>query len=246
MSMTFYYGAFTHPANEVAFLGIRRELIYSPSMRANILRESWSLKGRIIDTSQAAILADLAIRRQVYSQNITGNSAGMISASGTTPFVLNAATSIGGVIVTNAVSHGPLMGAETSQWCNYTFGLQADSFVSSINDLLSYQETVTFDDCGGGPLQITRVPVSGLPIIQNRTTNSFFDAMQSGSASSRNPNIQPEQMIWPQVLLGEMGSQHVSYFSPKTERGVPLEYGVQWAYRYRSITPLTGLPHARG
>lgn len=236
----FYYGSNTHPDSEVNFAGIQRQIEYSPTQRANILHESWSMRGKIIATGQAAIMTALAARRSWYSTN--GQSAGFAG----TPFVLDTNNSVGGVIVTNPVSHGPIEGAGWTNFLNYTFGLKADTFLSATNTLLSYSEQLAFTDNFGLPLQIGRLPVLGPPIIQNVTTASFFYATQSGQLTMRTPNPSPEQMIWPELLIGDPDSRQISFFSPKTERGVPIEYGVRWSYKYRSITPFFGSVHTRG
>jgi hypothetical protein len=241
--MQFFYGSYTHPAAEVAFEGINRSIIYSHTQRANILRETWNLKGRIVkqgSTSQADVWTALAAIRAAYSVN--GYSAGFAG----TPFLLDNSLAIGGVIVLNPVSHGPIMGAEGVTYLNFAVSLQMDSFKSNINDLLNYSETVTFSDIGGGPLQVGRIPISGVPIIQSRSTNSFFYATQNGFASSRNSNIQAEDMLWPASLMGEDGAKNISPVSAKMERGVPVEYGISWSYKFRQVVPFTGSPHHRG
>ncbi len=246
--MKFFYGGFTHPDSEVAFAGIQRTIQYSPTQRANILRESWAMKGKIVkqgSTSQADIFAAIADTKLAYSVN--GYSAGLLDNNGAfTPFVLDNSKAIGGVIVTNPVSLGDIHGSEMVTYLNYTFGLQMDSFISKTSDLLTYTEQLSFSDNLGGPLQVGRVPVSGLPIIQSISTNSFFLATQAGSLSMRTPNPNPESMLWPSSLVGEDGSRQISFAAPRMVRGVPVEYGVSWSYKYRQIVPFTGSVHTRG
>jgi hypothetical protein len=245
---TFFYGDYQHPPGEVAFASIIRNIIYSQTQRANLLREAWSMKGKIVKqgaTSQSQIFSALASTRQVYSVN--GYSAGLLDMNGAqTPFFLDTTQAIGGVIVTSPISHGDLSGSETATFLHYTFGLMGDTFKSSISDLLSYTERVTFADNRGGPLQIGRVPIFGNPIIQSVSSASFYYATQSGSASSRDPNIQAEAMIWPDSLIGEDGSYQVTPVSAVMERGVPISYSISWSYRFRSIVPFVGSPHNRG
>lgn len=241
--MNFYYGSYNHPVAEIKFAKITRHVIWSQTQRANILRESWALDGKIVKqglTSQADVFTALTATRQAYSVN--GQSAGM---SGT-PFLLDNNQAIGGVIVTDRVSHGDLGGSETATYLHYTVGLQMDSFLSRTSDLLSYSEQLSFSDLAGGPLMVSRVPIVGLPILQSISTNSFYEATQSGTATSRDPNIQPEAMLFPYDLKGEPGAHQVTFFSPKMERGTPVEYAVSWSYQYRSVVALTGTPHARG
>ena len=243
MAIQFNYGGFIHPFGEMAFAKIQRTVIWSQTQRQNVLRETWSLKGKIIRQgidAQTQIFSYLGDLRNAYSVN--GQSAGM---SGTA-LQMDNSSAIGGVIVTDRVSHGELMGAETATYLHFTVGLQMDSFLSRLTDLLSYQEQVTFSDINGGAHTVDRVPIEGLPIIQSITTNSFYFATQSGSASSRDPGILPEDLLFPGDLQGRDGARQITYSSPKMERGQATEYGVSWKYEYRGIAPIIGRPHARG
>lgn len=242
---TFFYGAFEHPKNEVAFNGISRQMQWSETGRANIFRESWSLRGRIVKPGMSAIMTALNSVRSAYSYN--GRSAGLRDPNGLlTSFYMNNNEAIGGVIVTDSVSHGAIEKADGVNYLNYTFGLQMDSFSSAPDDLLSYSEQLSFSDNYGGPLLIGRVPLSGPPIIQAISTHSFFYATQSGSLTCRTPNPQPEAMIFPGALMGDESSRQITFTSGKTVRGVPVEYGVSWVYKYRSISPFFGMVNTRG
>jgi hypothetical protein len=246
--MKFYYGGYIHPNGEVNFAGIQRMIQYSSTQRANIFRESWSMKGKIVQqgpNSQSAVFGSLAAIRNAYSVN--GYSAGFLDNNGSqSPFWLNNANAIGGVIVTNPVSHGEMGGAETVTYLHYTFGLQMDSFLSSPETILAYSEQLSFSDNFGGPIMIERLPLSGMPIQQAVSTNSFFYATQTGSLTMRTPNPIPESPIFPTAFSGSADCNQVTYSSPKKERGVPLEYTVNWSYKFRSIFPLVGFPHERG
>ncbi len=246
--MKFYYGGYVHPSGEVNFAGIQRTIQYSPTQRANIFREAWSMKGKIVQqgpNSHSAVLGSLATIRNAYSVN--GYSAGFLDNNGfQSPFWLNTANAIGGVIVTNPVSHGEMSGAETVTYLNYTVGLQMESFLTSPDTILNYSEQVSFSDNFGGPIMIERLPLSGMPIQQAVSTNSFFYATQTGSLTMRSPNPFPESPIFPQAFSGSADCHQVTYSSPKMERGVPLEYTVSWSYKFRSSDPLVGFAHARG
>ncbi len=239
----FTYGSYTHPPGEIAFAGIQRAIVYSPTQRRNILRETWNLKGKIVkqgSDSQSQLFAAYAQLRTAYSSD--GGSAGFAG----TPFWLDNGNAIGGIIVTQPISHGEIKGAEGVTFLNYTLALQKDSFLSKPDHVLSYSEQVTFKDCVGRPLQVWRMPLTGGPIVQNVSETSWYEATQSGSGSSRTPSLQPEDPLWPDSLLQEQGARQVTYSSPKMQRGVPIEYHVEWSYTYRQTYPFTGGPHARG
>jgi hypothetical protein len=249
----FFYGPYTHPNAEVAFEGISRRIEWSPTQRANTLTEAWNMKGKFVyqgATAQSQILAALATTRTAYSRTdfaATGYSAGMLLNGAQTPFLLNAVGAIGGVVVTNPVSHGKIEGSEGCTYLHYKFGLRRESFLSTLNDLLDYKEQLSFSDCNGAPLQIWRMPLVGAPVVQSISTSSWFDCTQQGQLLSRNPNPQPEQPLFPNSIVGEPGSIQVSYFNPKMVRGTPVAYGVQWSYKFRQSVPFGGArPHARG
>ena len=94
----FFYGSYQHPPGEVAFASISRNIIYSQTQRANLLREAWSMKGKIVKqgpTSQSQVFSALAATRQAYSTN--GQSAGLLDANGAqTPLFLDTNQAIGG------------------------------------------------------------------------------------------------------------------------------------------------------
>lgn len=247
-AMTFFYGSYQHAPGEVSFESVSRGVQYSSTQRANILRETWGLKGKLVAQgagSQAAIFASLAALKTAYSVN--GQSAGFLDTNNNqTPLYLNNSNAIGGVNVLSPISHGRIEGAETVGFLHYKFALQMDSFLSKPTDLLSYSETLSFRDNMGQPLQIGRLPQNAPPIIQQITGGSFYYCTQSGSLTQRTPNPSPEAMLFPNSLIGEEGSKEIVYHSPRMQRGVALEYGVSWTYRYRQISPFTGAVHARG
>ena len=246
--MRFFYGGYVHESSEVNFSAISRVVQFSATHRANILQETWSMYGKIVKqgaNSQSDIFTALANMKLAYSVN--GYSAGMLDNNGNrTPFFFDNSRAIGGVIVLNPISHEQMQGAESVTYLRFTFQLQMDSFLSSPFDILEYSEQLQFSDNQGLPLQVARVPIYGQPIIQNVSTASFYYATQSGTAKLRTPNPNPEPPLFPNSFSGEDGSRQVAYTSPKIIRGVPVEYGVNWSYRFRSATPLFSSVNARG
>ena len=180
----------------------------------------------------------------VFRQRILRRNAGQQRKQNT--FFFDNSRAIGGVIVLNQISHEQMQGAESVTYLRFTFQLQMDSFLSSPFDILEYSEQLQFSDNQGLPLQVARVPIYGQPIIQNVSTASFYYATQSGTAKLRTPNPNPEPPLFPNSFSGEDGSRQVAYTSPKMIRGVPVEYGVNWSYRFRSATPLFSSVNARG
>ena len=246
--MTFFYGSYTHSPGEVSFDSVDRNVVWSQTQRANVLRETWHAKGKLIEQGsggQAAIFADLAALRTAYSVN--GQSAGFNDGNGNpTPFFLNNNNAIGGVIVLSPISHGKIEGAETVGYLNYKFSLQMDSWLSNPNDLLSFSERLSFRDNNGMPLQVGKTPLNFPPVIQSVSAGSFYYCTQSGSLTQRGPSPQAQAPMFPGSFIGEDGSREIIPSSPNMERGVPVEFGISWTYRFRQIVPFLGSVNVRG
>ena len=244
----FIFGNYAHAPNSVAFTGLTRTYVDAPNGKHKLLRLQMNCKGKLIgrgSNPRGDIFNQLAALQSAYSVG-GGQSARMIDDNGGTMFFLDNGTAIGGVLVTNPVSHEEITGAESVTYLRYTFGLQADYFFASSDQVLNFQETVSFSDNWGRPLCVERVPAVGPPIIQQITQASFYHATQSGSKTTVGPNPTPIDPIWPDNLRGQEGSISVTYDSPVMVRGVPVEYSVKWAYQFVSASPLVGLPNIVG
>jgi hypothetical protein len=232
--MQFAWGSYAHTMNSVAFRSISRNLVPGQTGRISRLSVNWQLDGKLIGTSQADIMQQLATMQQAYS--INGQNAAMLDNNGAIiqPWYLNSAQSLGGVLVTSPISHGGVYGAEGNTYLKYTFGLTAD-FIAA-NGLMSFQETVTFTDIGGGPMKTERQPVQGLPIQQTVTETSPYYCTQSGSLTQNYSGPQAQGMYFPGNLRGHPNAKRIAYLPTKTMRGSPYEWGISWAYDYFSAT----------
>lgn len=240
--MQFVYGNYAFDPNSVAITSVTNSFVRSDNGRPHLLRKSLALKGKIVRPSTAEIFAVLVNMQQALS--INGMSAAMYDNSGAvSPFFLDSSSAIGGVTVSQAISHDEISGAHGTTFLRYKFALEADYLWSGQQDVLSFSETLSFQDNQGLPLQVERIPMTGLPIIQNVTESSFYHATQSGSLTQAGPNPSPMAPIFAGLFRGQDGSNQVTLTSPKTIRGVPIEYGVQWKYEFISISPLTGTPN---
>ena len=242
--MQFFYGSYLHDKNSVAFTGITNSFIRGQTGRPHLIRKSWSLKGKIIRPTQGEIMSVYAGMLQAYS--INGMAAGMLdNYGGFTPFLMDSASAVAGTIITTAPSHGEISGAHGTTFLRYEFGIEADSISAGSADILSFSESVAFTNNGGGPIQVERIPAQGEPILQNVTEQSFYYATQQGQLSQVGANPQPMEPIWPELQRRQDGSATVTLTSPKTVRGVPIEYGVTWKYEFISTYEITGTPNIR-
>jgi hypothetical protein len=185
------------------------------------------------------ILSQLQTLQAAYA--VDGQSAVMYDNSGNpTPFLVDTTQTVGGVRVTNPVSHEMLKGADGVTYLRYTVGLTWDVLWAAPNDVLSFEETLSFSDNQGLPLQVQRVPAFGPPIIQNVTETSFYYATQAGTMSQAGPSPVPPGPTFPGLFVGSDGSHQVTYLPVKTIRGTPYEYGVSWKYEFVSVSPFFG------
>ena len=240
----FRYGNYLHDLKSVAFNRVSRSLQRGENGRANLLRTEWSLRGKIIRSTEAEILAELVRMKAAYS--FDGYTATMLGNDGLpTTFTLDNNLAVGGVRVSQPISHGDISGAEGATYLKYEFGVMAD-YLATPGGYLSFQEMVIFDDIDGGPIQVERIPAQGPPILQNVTERSWYYATQMGSLTQQAANVGPPPMLFPGNLRKVPGSKQIRYRPVKTIKGVPIEYGCDWRYDYISESPLTGRPTIRG
>lgn len=179
--MKFQYGSFQHDQNEVSFSRISRTLARQPNGRANLLHVEWGMKGKIIRSSQTAILSALNDRMLAYASD--GYSAAMLDNNGNlTTWFLDTSQAVGGVRVSQSVSHQVLQGAEGVTFLHYEFGLAAD-FLSLPGGFLSFSESLSFNDIDGGPIQVERIPAQGPPILQTVSERSWYFVTQQGQST---------------------------------------------------------------
>lgn len=230
--------------NEIAFTRISRTLTRTESGRANLIRTEWGLKGKIIRPNQAELFAALVLRQRALA--FDGCSATMMDNNGgSTPFFLDNNDAIGGVRVSQPISHSEISGAHGTTFLRYEFGLMTESF-SNPGGYLTFSETVSFDDLGGGPIQVERIPAQGEPILQTVSEQSWFFATQSGQLTQQGSGIAPMPPIWPNLLRRQPGSKVISPLAVKTLKGVPIEFGISWRYQFISTYPIVGVPNIRG
>ena len=244
--MQFFYNNYYHAPNSVYFSNIARTMRRGATQRAWILNVQWQLEGKLID-SQANMFAQL--NNMILAYGTDGGSAGMLDdGGGLTPFTINGQIALGGIRITSPVSHSILKGADTVTYLRYKIGLEADFAWAAANDPLSFSETLTFRNVNGSPIYQERIPINGPPILQQVSSQSWFYVTQQGSYSQAGPNPNPMDPIFsPKYIRTASGDgSQVTYSSPKTIQGNPIEYGVSWKYEFISSTPLVGWPNVVG
>jgi hypothetical protein len=208
------------------------------------MRTEWDLKGKIIRSTQAEIFSVLTTMKSAYS--VDGFTATMLDNNGNpTTFYLDNNLAVGGVRVSKPISHGEISGAHGTTYLKYEFGLMAD-YLSNPGGDLTFQESVSFNDIDGGPIQVERIPAQGSPILQNVSERSWYYATQQGQLTQQGPGLAPMQPLFPGLLRRTPGSRVITYLPVKTIKGVPIEYGISWKYEFISTDPMTGRPNVKG
>jgi hypothetical protein len=241
--MQFIYGGYAHDVNSVHFTRVVRSLPRGANQRANLLTTEWGLRGKIIRSTQAEIFAQLALLKLAYS--VDGFSAGMYDNNGQkTTFFLDNSIAVGGVRVSRPISHGEIKGAEGTTYLYYEFGLSAD-YLSGPGGYLEFEESLSFDDIDGGPIQVERLPAQGPPLLQNVTEKSWYYCTQQGRLKQQGnvTQVGPQPMLFPNLLRRTPGSKVITYGPTEMIKGVPVAASVSWKYDYISISPIGGYPN---
>lgn len=241
--MQFFYGNYLHADRSVKFKNITKHYTLGQNQRTHILRVDWALEGKLVTTNpgnpQVDLMNQLGVLINAYSVN--GLSAGFPS----TPWILDSSQAIGGVLVTQPISHGEIKGAEGVTYLYYTFGLQADFPYASPGQTLAFSESLGFRNINGSPLTVKRIPAFGPPIIQQITSQSWYYVTQQGSITTAFANPQPIQETFDLAFIdtSREDASTVVYNAPVMQRGIAVSYTTSWKYEYVSATPLIGYPN---
>lgn len=232
------YGNYQTADSEVS-VTILREAQVNEAGQPYALRHTWEIEGTIFGDDTAAVVANLLALERAFA--VWGLDLALIDSNGTICHSMPSGGSLTGVRITKPPSYPNGDGAELSTFrtysitatCDYPYGLGQVT-----NPLKSFTETLSFS--GGGPRRIVVECAFGPP--QPQIVNQFtaFRATQAGSAVGMYgyPPIPPP--IFPAALV-ENGSP--SFTGGQLRNGVYVDFGVQWAYRFESPTPLIGLPN---
>lgn len=240
--MQLAYGGYLHDVNSVSIRSWQRSYVLSENGWPKFRKVSAAFRAKLVG---ANLFSRAAAMQQAYS--INGQNLTMYDNNNANTIIwwLDSSQSIGGTLVTDQVSFGEVKGAEGTTYLYCNFAVEAMFPLVTNSRILTFQETVTFDNIDGGPIQVERIPATGTPILQNVTEKSFYYATQEGFLTQGAANPQPMDPIWPELQRRQPGANKWSQMAPKTIRGVPHEYGVRWSYQFVSTSPIIGGPNTR-
>lgn len=237
--MQFVYGAYYHAPNSVFFKAINREWVRGPTGRRHMARTSWLINGKLLGSSIQDIQSQLELLQLAYATEPA--SAVMLDNNGNfTQWIVDSSQTVGGVIVTNPVSHEMLKGAEGVTYLKYSVGITWDVLWAGPQDVLEWTESLDFTDNIGAPLQVERYPLNAPPIIQNVSAGSLFFCTQAGQMRQAWPNPQPPAYTFPGQLRGVQDSNGNGMLPTIAVRGSPISYGCRWSWKYISSYPFVG------
>jgi len=237
-----WYGSYQHDANRVGIRQWNRVFQLGQTGYPSRLITTATIWARIIRSTQLEIIVALQQMRDAYS--IGGQTFTIFDDVGNVLWTLDNQTASGGVMVLEPVSHGQITDAHGVTYLDWEIKLQHGQLLPrGQNQYLSFQESLEFRG-RGQPLQVLLTPATGKMFKQQTTEGSWRYCTQQGSLTTTTPNPKPMKPIFPQHFLGTEDDQSVTYSSPVTLRGAPMEWTVSWAYQYASSDELIGKPNA--
>ena len=240
--MILTYGSYIHDTNSVAITSWQRSYVLSENQWPKFLKVAASFKAKLVGSS----LFSRAYAMQA-AYLVQGQSLAMYdnSNSNTLIWSIDSSQTVGGLLVTSPVSFTDVRGAQGATYLYCDFAVEALFPMPTNNRILSFSESITFDDIDGGPIQVERIPAVGSPILQNVTEQSFFYATQEGQLTAGYQNPAPMDPIQPSMLRRVPGARRITQMAPRTIRGVPHEWGCRWSYQMVSTSPIVGMPNVR-
>lgn len=233
--MRFKFGKYLHAIGEV---DLSRSIRITKSQATDLpiaYTHVWQIRGTLIaEVSTTKNIAKME-RDLLNAYSLRNQDCGFLHDDGTKVDAawLRSDDFIGGVIVTSPPSFPSREQAQGVTHSNYVIGLEATSIASDSGNLREFSETISFS--GGGPLYMHLEPIYGAPVKILAKQRTVYRAVQRGRSVGylSRPDARPP--LWPAAL---MRAPQVTYFGPRMENGVPVDFGIEWSYDFESGNPL--------
>jgi hypothetical protein len=232
------YGSYTHADNELR-VQTQRRYNYSTQGPWKSYTETLRLRGQLQGDSTGAV--DVLMKALQDGYKIQGKTFSFLMPGLSTSIYLDNSKAIGGVRVVDGPNFEDDLKAEFTTYRNYNLTIEAD-FINTDLQFLAWEESIDFE--GGGPRDLFLQTLKGLPQKQRVADNVTYKAVQRGSAVGYRAYPNPATPLWP---LDEHRDQRRSAKKPPKRAG-PVgdpyytEYGIEWEYKFESVTPLAGVP----
>ena len=238
--MQFTYGGGQFDEGSVFVKSFNQQMVPAQNGRPFMLHKTLHVEGKVVDQGGNAMSKLNGIYGTLSSN---GHDAGFAG----TPIFLTTGNAMGnpGVIVSRPCSHSEVKGAEGVTYIRWEAGFEAFYPLVNGGEILAFTESITFTSNHGAPIYVERLPVYGLPILQQTSSSSWYFCTQQGSRTTAFSSYEPLPMIFPENLRtsGNNGSQ-VTLKSPEMLRGHYLGWTTTWKYEYISALPFFATPSA--
>jgi hypothetical protein len=236
--MRFVYGNFTFEENEVALLGWFRERI--PGPRGGDMVERVTLQV-MVDQLQTGAAANVARFRQFdqYSANL--QQCGFVDEAGNKTMVwLDPSTSLSGLRLLQPPSIVPQDEVEFATHLSIPIGFQMDSLLAGGDQILDYEESITFEDEGPTRIVPVETDTGDLEFYQTCAKPARF-ITQAGFAVGRDAPPAPNGPRIDAVMI-----QRVRGRVTPVKQGLRfIGYRIEWRYVFVVQEELDFLPLLR-
>jgi len=240
--MYFQYGNRRFPNNEVIVSTFATHVNINPRGRRISTVATMSIEGVIILSNPTQSLLKQAIQNRQAWLSQTNRDAILYQDDGNkSAHWLDSSKSLGGVKVTNlAFPSGA--NAEYATMRTYTATFQAEYPITSEDNIIAFQETVSVRGTGG-PRRVTIETLNSRPIKQTTGKWTKVSMSQNGSAVgySSYPTL-PTPLWFSDELLD---ARTVTRVGPKWNGQAFTEYQIQWSFSFEASSPSIGFPMAR-
>lgn len=222
------YGSFAFSDNEafVSFWG--QQSAYDRRGNERIRRRRMVIEGEVIASGAANIESRIVQIENAFE--LGGQNAGLYIAPSTLTHInLDNATSLTGVrVVGKRVPQRDNRG-DYATGLEFQFVLEADYLQSVGDELVDYEEVITYVG-DGGPRKVVAELLNGPPITQYTTTQTAIVILQAGRAvgATSYPDINPS--LIPSLLDRPEGLQ-ITRGTPERVNGAYINWPVSWSYR---------------
>lgn len=231
--LTLSYGLYAHAPGETT-VTISSTPVFEAGQRVRE-KQIWSISGFLRAQTEAAMKT--AIQSLILAYSVDGQDLIIkhSDASQSAHAIISADT-IGGTRVVEGVSFPDGQGAEYAPAGKRSFqiSIEAEWFVSSAPELLSFVETLSFE--GGAPMFAYTAPIEGSPQIYQTSESSIAICHQSGSAIGRTTWPTPPEPVIEGSGYVVAKRNRPTRKSPERIGNTLTNYEISWNYEIWSTS----------
>ena len=232
----FAYGNYVHAGGEVT-VSVTKSPLRSEIGTYTGFTQQMTISGVLQANSADELTAALLLLEAAYSSD--GYDAGLYADNGTpTAHVMLSALAQGGnriVSLTYPKTDGP----QYTTFRNYEIVIEARYLTGNRNQIVGWNETLTFTGTGG-PRFIMQQPLVGYPQKWQVAARTPYLCTQSGMCLMLLDYPAPATPIFP--ADEHLDRRRIDVIHPQIINGTLQNYGRSWNYEFESISPLYANP----